>query len=493
MLPVLCSNCKEVISVGHIQKCPKDRTDYYLIDCPNCMHSSKHSPQFTYGSPLNLALLGNWDGWQPFGTSYRGSGAIKLSTGNLYKIDRNTIDEVYVVGFIPLYQVPKGLPQNLEPFLKPLMDDLVVGFIEGYTIDCPLTQIEDYDVSATERVRVLLLCWLGDHPGQCEVSKCLNQGKCGCRRCKLIGMHQLDSANNHFYYGENRYHFRYPWAERTIESELDAMLIIEMEDRVSVRRTMSSTVGFTGTSILHKYLYPLYGFNILKHLVYDSFHTVCLNVVKNQLSWLLENKKVDIEILERRLRSCPWNHEMKDGRIPQDIGKDMKLTGYWKAESFHKFGFPVMECILEDIADDQAIFEIISLISRIVELHFYSGRNGWTEEMINDHLKLSKRLNIKVEEVEGLELCTISLHNLIHLSKDIQNFSASDNFWCAVHERAVKKYVKQSHNCKGVEVTFAKAESQREFLKSLGATSKMNEKSTAKTDGNRVCFSFYPK
>ena len=247
MLPVLCSNCKEVISVGHIQKCPKDRTDYYLIDCPNCMHSSKHSPQFTYGSPLNLALLGHWDGWQPFGTSYRGSGAIELSIGNLYKIDRNTIDEVYVVGFVPLYQVPKGLPQNLDPFLKPLMDVLVVGFIEGYTINCPLTQIEDYDVSATERVRVLLLCWLGDHLGQCEVGKCLNQGKCGCRRCKVIGMHLLDSANNHFYYGENRYHFRYPWAERIIESELDAMLNIEMEDRVSVRRTMSSTVGFTGT------------------------------------------------------------------------------------------------------------------------------------------------------------------------------------------------------------------------------------------------------
>ena len=306
-------------------------------------------------------------------------------------------------------------------------------------------------------------------------------------------MHLLDSANNHFYYGENRYHFKYPWAERIIESELDAMLNIEMEDRVSVRRTMSSTVGFTGISILHKYLYPLYGFNILKHLVYDSFHTVCLNVVKNQLSWLLENEKVDIETLERRLRSFPWNHEMKDGRIPQDIGKDMKLMGYWKAESFQKFGFPVMECILEDIVDDQAIFEIISLISRIVELHFYSGRNGWTEKMINDHLKLSKRLNIKVEEVEGLELCTISLHNLIHLSEDIQNFSTSDNFWCAVHERAVKKYVKQSHNCKGVEVTFSKAESRREFLKSLGATSKRNEKSTAKTDGNRVCFSFYPK
>ena len=38
---------------------------------------------------------------------------------------------------------------------------------------------------------------------------------------------------------------------------------------------------------------------------------------------------------------------------------------------------------------------------------------------------------------------------------------------CAVFERAVKSYVKRSHNCKGVEGTLAKAEACREFLKSL--------------------------
>ena len=34
-------------------------------------------------------------------------------------------------------------------------------------------------------------------------------------------------------------------------------------------------------------------------------------------------------------------------------------------------------------------------------------------------------------------------------------------------ERAVKDYVKRSQNCKGVEVTYAKAEARREFLKSV--------------------------
>lgn len=83
------------------------------------------------------------------------------------------------------------------------------------------------------------------------------------------------------------------------------------------------------------------------------------------------------------------------------------------------------------------------------------------------HKVLAKRINVKVEETQGLDMCTISLHNLLHVDEDIQNFSATDNYWCAVFERAVKDYVKRSNNCKGVEGTFAKAEARREFLKSL--------------------------
>jgi hypothetical protein len=44
-------------------------------------------------------------------------------------------------------------------------------------------------------------------------------------------------------------------------------------------------------------------------------------------------------------------------------------------------------------------------------------------------------------------------------------FSAPDNYWCAVFERAVKGYVKRSSNCKGIEATLAIAEAQWEFLK----------------------------
>ena len=228
-------------------------------------------------------------------------------------------------------------------------------------------------------------------------------------------------------------------------------------------------------SILHKYLCPLYGLNILKHLLIDTFHTVCLNVVKNQLQWLLKNEKVDIIDLEDNFKSFPWNHDLKNGRIPTEIAKDLKLLNYWKADSFQKFGFPAIECILEEKIDSGDLFEIISIIARIVEIHFYLGRNGWTQQMLDDHQKLSLRLNVKVEEIQGLQMCTISLHNLLHISEDVYNFSATDNTWCAVHERAVKKYVKKSHNCKGIEVTFSKSENRWEFLKSMGSAAETED------------------
>ena len=79
---------------------------------------------------------------------------------------------------------------------------------------------------------------------------------------------------------------------------------------------------------------------------------------------------------------------------------------------------------------------------------------------------------IMAEEVQGLGMCTISLHNLTQIHEDVMAFSAPDNYWCVVFERAVKGYVKRSSNCKGIEGTFATAEAQREFLKPLSEPNK---------------------
>lgn len=118
------------------------------------------------------------------------------------RAERNHVEEVYVVSFVPCSQVP-NLPNGLEPFWQPVMNDLCEGFIEGYKVNYPKgITIPGFEPSNEEIVRLLLLVWTADHPGQCETGKFLNQGKCACRRCKLVGRHLQNSSNTHYYYGQ---------------------------------------------------------------------------------------------------------------------------------------------------------------------------------------------------------------------------------------------------------------------------------------------------
>ena len=64
-----------------------------------------------------------------------------------------------------------------------------------------------------------------------------------------------------------------------------------------------------------------------------------------------------------------------------------------------------------------------------------------------------------------MKSCVVTLHNLIHLSKDIKRFGPLDNYWCYSFERAVKGYTQRSSNAKNLEHTFARSECRREFLK----------------------------
>lgn len=109
--------------------------------------------------------------------------------------------------------------------------------------------------------------------------------------------------------------------ERSIESSVEDMFDIDRETKVSVRKAMSSAKDFTGTIILHKYLYPLYGFDILKHMVFDVFHTICLNVVKNQLERILELKLIDPSYLDDQVENFPWTQVLKAGRIPRSLAQ----------------------------------------------------------------------------------------------------------------------------------------------------------------------------
>lgn len=131
---------------------------------------------------------------------------------------------------------------------------------------------------------------------------------------------------------------------------------------------------------------------------------------------------------------------------------------------YQKLAFSASEFVLSGLLPEEEL-KRWAPVPRMVEFFFNSGRNGWTEEMIESFRRLSWRYCILYGEHYGAGARVINLHNLTHLPDDIQRFSAPDNFWCFEFERAVKRYVKQSRNRKHIEKSFACRESQREFLK----------------------------
>ena len=68
------------------------------------------------------------------------------------------------------------------------------------------------------------------------------------------------------------------------------MYQIEHEDRSTHKKKLSSYSGFTGMLLFYSYLNLLYGFDVLTDFVFDVFHTVPLNVVKNVLEVLISNE-----------------------------------------------------------------------------------------------------------------------------------------------------------------------------------------------------------
>ena len=76
LLPVRCKFCSAVVSADEISSVIQSSAtseDHVLLECSHCFTRFVHHPQYTYGDPRNIALIGHWDGWQPFSSTIKHS------------------------------------------------------------------------------------------------------------------------------------------------------------------------------------------------------------------------------------------------------------------------------------------------------------------------------------------------------------------------------------------------------------------------------------
>ena len=73
MLPCKCHLCGNVFSADQIRASPECNGQDHSVQCEECGKRQVVTPVFVSGDPRNIALIGHWDGWQPFGSPGRHS------------------------------------------------------------------------------------------------------------------------------------------------------------------------------------------------------------------------------------------------------------------------------------------------------------------------------------------------------------------------------------------------------------------------------------
>lgn len=85
--------------------------------------------------PNNLCLALNIDWFNPFDESPYSAGGIYLVVLNLPRTERYQVKNLILVGIIP---GPKE-PKDVNPYLKPLVDELTKLYWYGFTVKNPST------------------------------------------------------------------------------------------------------------------------------------------------------------------------------------------------------------------------------------------------------------------------------------------------------------------------------------------------------------------
>lgn len=79
---------------------------------------------------------------------------------------------------------------------------------------------------------------------------------------------------------------------------------IAEENRPSVRERMSRDSGYTGLCIFYP-LKKLYGFDVMKDLVYDMMHNIPMNVVSSLLRHFISEESITPDV-DDMLKTFPW-------------------------------------------------------------------------------------------------------------------------------------------------------------------------------------------
>jgi hypothetical protein len=393
-------------------------------------------------APRNYGLMLNFDFFQPMKHRKDYSvGVLYLVLLNLPRAERFKWENVLVVGIIPAMGKE---PKNLNPFLKPLVEELKALW-KGVRLQSSLSSISLI-------FRAALLCTSSDIPASRKL--CGFKGHSavlGCSRClkKFPGG-----------FGEKRDYSGFEeenWQKRKNEEHRRQAKKMSQCKTKKEEAKLSRKYGINYYSELLKLEY----FDVVRFCSIDPMHNLFLGTAKFIFKhWVREgilNKK-DLETLESRI----------DGlEVPVDIGRLPKVIssnyGSYTAEQWKNWTLIYSLYALKDVLPEK---DFKCWQSYVLACTYLCKPILSNDDIIKAHFLLLKFGKV-CQNLYGNHFCTPNMHLHCHLKDILKDFGPIHSFWCFSFERYNGILGSFTTNNRSIELQLMRKLTTRRFLDNM--------------------------
>ena len=392
-------------------------------------------------SPRNYGFMLNVDWMQPFVHTPYSVGVLYLVLMNLPRSERFKRQNVFLVGIIPGPSEPK---MNINSFLKPLVDELIVLWDEGITLR------HSGSLLIPQRFRAALLCVACDMPASKKVCGfTAHNSKHGCNKCtKEFLTGGIGEATD--YSG-----FEYCTSRNIVDHRRHVEEILAQSTQ-ELRNAKESLYGARYTELLR-----LPYFDCIRFTIVDPMHNLFLGTAKRMMELWLELSvltRVDLEHVQQKVDASNTPSNM--GRLPFKIAKS--FTGF-TAEQWKTW---------------VTVFSPFALLGHLPVNHYKCWLNFvkacklLSKPMVKiSDVGLAHSLLLTfcrdVERVYGPQRITPNMHMHTHLADCILDYGPVYSFWLFSFERYNGILGNYSTNNKSIELQimrkFLRDQNLREF------------------------------
>lgn len=358
----------------------------------------------------NYGVMLNFDFFQPYKHVSESYGVLYLTLMNLPRSERFKQENVILVGIIPPFEHE---PSTLNPFLRPLIDELKEFWESGVRLNT--AESPQYKLL----FRVALMCVACDIPA---ARKCCgfkgHSANYGCSRCMKLFPGEFGKKD---FSGFDRSQ----WPLRTYVEHMRAV------NKIKKCTTQSSIDSLeTATGVKHSIVTELPYFNPIRFTIIDPMHNLFLGTAKTVMKkiWLQRDiiSSAKLNVIQCRIDNMSVPSDL--GRIPKKIASNFSgftaeqlknwvllysmyaLRGILSQDEYHCWQAFVLACFL--------------VCRRIIE----------RQDIVKADLLFVKFCH-DVERLYGKDVITPNMHLHCHLSECIKDYGSVYGFWCFSYER----------------------------------------------------------